>query len=273
MGLISNMFNYSKPGPGVEKDQQKKRRFFLFFELFFRKFWKLIQLNLLYLLFWIPPLVAGTLLTERNAVLAYLAFFFVGTFTAGPATAGAVYVLRNFATETPVFLVSDFFDQFKRNYKQAAAAFLINALALFACYSAYQFYGGQMDLGIFNFVFRVLVLIMTLLVLFETFHVFVMIVTVDLKLKDIFKNCFLFAFLNLVRNFCSLLFGVGFLWLEFLFYPLSMFIFPFIGMTLPLFIITFNAYPVIKQYVIDPYYAMQDQGQEDSDADDVIFED
>ena len=54
MGLISNMFNYSKPGPGVEKEEQQKRRFFLFFELFFRKFWKLIQLNLLYLLFWIP---------------------------------------------------------------------------------------------------------------------------------------------------------------------------------------------------------------------------
>ena len=81
MGLISNMFNYSKPGPGVEKEEQQKRRFFLFFELFFRKFWKLIQLNLLYLLFWIPPLIAGTLLTPYNATLAYLAFFLVGTFT------------------------------------------------------------------------------------------------------------------------------------------------------------------------------------------------
>lgn len=89
MGLISNMFNYSKPGPGIEKEEQQKRRFFLFFELFFRKFWKLIQLNLLYILFWIPPLIAGTLLTPYNATLAYLAFFLVGTFTAGPATAGA----------------------------------------------------------------------------------------------------------------------------------------------------------------------------------------
>lgn len=108
MGLISNMFNYSKPGPGIEKEEQQKRRFFLFFELFFRKFWKLIQLNLLYILFWIPPLIAGTLLTPYNATLAYLAFFLVGTFTAGPATAGAIYILRNFATQTPVFLLSDF---------------------------------------------------------------------------------------------------------------------------------------------------------------------
>ena len=36
--------------------------------------------------------------------------------------------------------------------------------------------------------------------------------------EDIFKNCFLFSILNLVRNFCSLLFAVGFLWLEYKFF-------------------------------------------------------
>ena len=180
MGLISNMFNYSKPGPGIEKEEQQKRRFFLFFELFFRKFWKLIQLNLLYILFWIPPLIAGTLLTPYNATLAYLAFFLVGTFTAGPATAGAIYILRNFATQTPVFLLSDFFQQFKENYKQSALAFLFNALALFACYASYLFYGEHLNMGFMNYVFKAMVLIMALIVAFETFHVFLMIVTVDL---------------------------------------------------------------------------------------------
>lgn len=102
-------------------------------------------------------------------------------------------------------------------------------------------------MGFMNYVFKAMVLIMALLVAFETFHVFLMIVTVDLKLRDIFKNCFLFSILNLVRNFCSLLFAVGFLWLEYKFFPLSMFIFPFIGLTLPLFIITFNAYPSSKE--------------------------
>ena len=269
MGLISNMFNYSKPGPGIEKEEQQKRRFFLFFELFFRKFWKLIQLNLLYILFWIPPLIAGTLLTPYNATLADLAFFLVGTFTAGPATAGAIYILRNFATQTPVFLLSDFFQQFKENYKQSALAFLFNSLALFACYASYLFYGEHLNMGFMNYVFKAMVLIMALIVAFETFHVFLMIVTVDLKLRDIFKNCFLFSILNLVRNFCSLLFAVGFLWLEYKFFPLSMFIFPFIGLTLPLFIITFNAYPVVKKYAIDPYYETQGDKLEDES----VFED
>ena len=269
MGLISNLFNYAKPGPGVEKNQQQKRRFFLFFELFFRKFWKLIQLNLLYVLFWIPPLIAGTLLTPYNATFAYLAFFLIGTFTAGPATAGAVYILRNFATETPVFLLSDFFQQVKENYKQSADAFLLNSLAFFACYASYLFYGEHLDMGFMNYLFKAMVLIMAVLIAFETFHVFLMIVTVDLKLKDILKNCFLFSLLNLIRNFCSLLFAVGFLWLEYKFFPLSMFIFPFIGLTFPLFIITFNAYPVVKKYAIDPYFESQGNAQDDES----LFED
>ena len=64
------MFNYSKPGPGVDKDGPQKKRFFYFFELFGRKFWKLIELNLLYLVCCIPIV------------------------TIGPATCGLVYILQ-----------------------------------------------------------------------------------------------------------------------------------------------------------------------------------
>ncbi len=110
-------------------------------------------------------------------------------------------------------------------------------------------------MGFMNYVFKAMVLIMALLVAFETFHVFLMIVTVDLKLRDILKNCFLFSILNLVWNFFAVycLQWVFYGW-NINFFRFSMFIFPFIGMTLPLFIITFNAYPVVKKYAIDPYY-------------------
>ena len=47
MGLFVK--NFSKPCKGVDKEEQQKRPFFLFFELYFSKFWKMIQLNLLYL--------------------------------------------------------------------------------------------------------------------------------------------------------------------------------------------------------------------------------
>ena len=78
MGLFTK--NYSKPGKGVEKNEQQKRPFFLFFELFFAKFWKMIQLNLLYLLFWIPAIAASAFMTNISPTLAYLLFFLIEAF-------------------------------------------------------------------------------------------------------------------------------------------------------------------------------------------------
>ena len=106
MSLFGGLFNYSKPGPGVDKNAPKKKRFFYFFELFGRKFWKLVELNLLYLLCCIPVV------------------------TIGPATCGLVYILRNFANEKPVFMVSDFFDAFKSNFKQGFVLGLLDILSV-----------------------------------------------------------------------------------------------------------------------------------------------
>ena len=75
------LFNYNKPGPGVDKGETNKNRFFHFFELYFRKFWKLLELNLLFLLCCVPIV------------------------TIGPAIAGFTYILRNYADERPTFMV------------------------------------------------------------------------------------------------------------------------------------------------------------------------
>ena len=42
MGFLG-LFNYSKPGPGIAKDAPKKKTFFVFFETFFRNFWKFLE--------------------------------------------------------------------------------------------------------------------------------------------------------------------------------------------------------------------------------------
>ena len=267
MGLFTK--NYSKPGKGVEKNEQQKRPFFLFFELFFAKFWKMIQLNLLYLLFWIPAIAASAFMTNISPTLAYLLFFLIAAFTAGPATSAAVYVLRCFTTRTPVFLFSDFLQQFKQNYKQSVGAFLFNAVALFACYASYTVYAQLLPGGVLSILARAAIVLMAIVLAFETFHVFLMIVTVDLKLRDIIKNCLLFVFLNLIRNVCTLIFAVGFLWMEYKLYPLSVMILPFVGLVIPLFIMTFNAYPAVKRYAIDPYYEANGRPEEEE----AIFED
>ena len=52
MGIFNS--NYSKPGPGVDKNAPPKKGLNLFYEIFFRKFWDIIKLNLLYALTLLP---------------------------------------------------------------------------------------------------------------------------------------------------------------------------------------------------------------------------
>ena len=59
MGFLGLFGNYDKPGPGVNKDEPPKAAPVRFFEILFRKFTKLVQLNLIFI---IPTLVALALM-------------------------------------------------------------------------------------------------------------------------------------------------------------------------------------------------------------------
>ena len=148
-----SIFNrYLKEGPGVEKDAPQKNRFFLFFELFGRKFTKLILLNVLYFLLLIPFIIGGfmtfsinpNIITDGAINLALIKTFppivfsgdIIGTIVfalsfiiSGPATAGFVYVIRNFQNQEHSWVRSDFFEQFKLNFKQGALIGIIDFIA------------------------------------------------------------------------------------------------------------------------------------------------
>ena len=59
MAFLGIFGNYDKPGPGVNKDEPQKAAPVRFFEIFLRKFTKLVQLNLI---FAIPATVAVALM-------------------------------------------------------------------------------------------------------------------------------------------------------------------------------------------------------------------
>ena len=83
MGIFGSE-NYLRSGPGIAKNAPKKKPFFYFWELYFRKFWKLISLNILTFIFCIPIV------------------------TIGPAFAGMTKVLRNYVLEKNSFIFHDF---------------------------------------------------------------------------------------------------------------------------------------------------------------------
>ena len=237
MAGIFGFFDYSKPGKGVEKDEPQKPRFLYFWELFFRKFWKLIQLNLLY--------VASCLLI----------------FTVGPATAGFTYVLRNLANEQPVFLISDFFDGFKNNAKQSIAYSVIMAAALMMLVMSIRFYYLNIEHAPWMYIPFSICVVLLLLLVFMSFYTMIMIVTLDLKLSSILKNAAILSIVCLKTNFITLFFIAVIL--------IAVYMFPVIGALLTIliipamcgFIICFNMFPLIKKYAVDPYHEKQRAGE------------
>lgn len=225
MGLFGG--NYSKPGPGVYKNAPEKKGLNLFYEIFFRKFWKLIQLNLMYIatllptfaiIFLLSGMISNKLTVNTDALAAlsdasftqaqaaqisitmdlmtrfFISVFFTVFWGGGPATAGFVYILRSFIWEDSVFLASDYFRHIKSNFKQAIAVWIIDIAVFTAMCYAYFFYGSQANIMYFlKYVILVLAFFYTMLHLF-LYH---LLVTYKLTIPKLYKNSALFALSSL----------------------------------------------------------------------------
>ena len=180
-GFFGSMFDPTRVGPGVSKNAPKKKRFFLFFEIYLRKFTKMLALNLIYILCCIPIV------------------------TIGPATACLAYCMRNFAREEHVD-VSDFFDQFKKNFWQSLGTWFIFTIVSAAIIFGLIFYSALMKqdnfLGYAGFA---LCALSGLIVLFMSYYVYMIIVTFKVNFRQLFKNSFIFAFVGLGRNIITTL--------------------------------------------------------------------
>ena len=238
LGGFFGLFDYNKAGAGVSKNAPKKRRLFLFFEIYFRRFWKLILLNILYFVFCIPII------------------------TIGPATSGFVFVLRNFSQERHADVVSDFFSAFRKNFKQSFLMGIIDFIFVVLMSVSIYFYFMRSADNSFLYFPLIICISMTIIFIMMHFYIHLMIVTLDLKLKPILKNAFFLSFLGIKTN------AITFLLLIVLNFPLILLPFTMEIAAIPLllmfvaifplslsgFIICFNSYQYIQKFVIDPYY-------------------
>ena len=241
------LFNYSKPGPGVDKGETNINRFFYFWELYFRKFWKLIELNILYILVCIPIV------------------------TIGPATAGLVYVLRNYADVRSTFLMHDFFQAFKKNFKQSIAIFFLDLLATGIVMFSFVFYWQNASYSKLMFIPLGGCVLAFILLSFMRYYTYLMAVTVDLKLKHIIKNAFIFSFVGLKTNFFTALFTVVIMVLLVV-VPYLYLLFPILlGFSTIWFITVYNSYPYIVRYIVTPYE--EKKGVSEQESEDAIFTD
>lgn len=220
MAGFFGFFDYTKPGKGVSKEDVDKKGLSLYFDIFFRRFWKIVTLNLIYLLFSIPAIViawfistyavsylaavAGIELTQDvvnglSLLSAFVTVIYVYLTGSGPASAGMNYVLRKYVNDTHSWVWSDFIDNVKSNFAQAMAVYIINVIVSILCAVSLVFYSYAMQ-GTMAIVLRTVMLIFAALFAMMQLYTYQLMVSFELKLKDIYKNSFILLMARLPWN-------------------------------------------------------------------------
>ena len=238
MAGIFGFFNFEKEGPGVSKDEKKKRGIIRFFELYFRNFWKLITQSALYTLISIP------------------------VFTYGLGELGLANVTRAIAREKHSFGASDFFDTIKKNWKKGLLSGIVNtlvtALLIFDMYSFFPREGS----GIVQVIFTGIAMFLLFTFTMMQFYVPFMIITFSLRLRDVYKNAFKFVFINLKNNlliFFSLALFLGACFAIVWFggamgYAIVTLVLMFVYPGFRAYLTQYNIFGSIYKYMIEPYY-------------------
>ena len=295
------LFDMNRDGKGVDPNEDKTPTLLYFFKLLKRNFSKLLSLNLMMLVTYIPIIVIVIMYltadrTPSQTDVMYAPLLGLGTAAQSPISAlslavksiqlglpvfnvpsliimavlvawfavtlgwqsvGTTYSLRSIIRGEPAFLFSDYFYAIKKNMKQAFFVglidFVIIAVLAFDIYSFYAMSSGFMS----DVVFCILCGI-AIIYLIMRFYIYLMLITFDLKISKLFKNSLIFTALGIKRNLMALL-GivlVDIIALAMLFMITSVgIILPFVYyFALTTFMSAYAAYPVIKQYMIDPYY-------------------
>lgn len=266
------LFNYSKPGPGVQKNAPPKKRTVLFFELFFRKFTNFSKLNLLFLI----PVVMVAVLVSFLIIVAHVTIpilAFLPVILLFPFIAGLTFVTRNYAREEHAFIYSDFKDTVKANWKQFLVHGVITYFFFMLMYIAITFYSSYLPGNSFFYVPMGICCAVSLIFLFMQYYIPIMIITFDLKLKAIYKNALILSIAGMGYNFLltivlALLFVVGFVlaFINGLTILIDILIALFFFFSFTSFLINFTIYPVIEKYMIKPLYETKEEPEKPMDA-------
>ena len=159
--MAFKLFDYQSSGKGVSKSAPQKKPFFKYWEIFGRKFWKLIELNMLYVLFCIPII------------------------TFGPATAALTHVMRKFILEQPCFVFDEFFTAFKKNFKQSVFIGIVDVIMIVSVWIAcFQFLMNE-SLPDGSLVFICIMICCATLVFIMHFYIYLEIVALNLSIGSI----------------------------------------------------------------------------------------
>lgn len=284
--------NYSKPGPGISKDEMPKAAPVRYFEIYGRKFTKLVQANLV---FFIPFVIAAALMvllfflqvphvqlsmpssnSNTGLVLDLWVMYVVPLplIFVYPFVAGLTMVTRNFVREEHAFVWADFMKATKNNWK----LFFANGVIIYLVYVVFSFsmsyYSGMLNQSWMYFIPFGMTVVAITLFSFAQYYLPIMFITFDLKFGQFYKNAFIFAIVGMVRNFLMTLLFVGLIivavfLIDFLILAIALCVLlPFLLFSFISYTTSFAVYPVIKKYMIDSQSEDKNKEEEVSKSED-----
>ena len=226
IGKMMNRYYYGKSGKGdYTKDDLPTNRWQLFWEMLRVRFAGLFKFNLLYMIAWIPAMVvigravmmvlsglmnlselqlqleAGEIAAEvynENQLLFFdalkviavqsLGLLIPAIAVTGPFTAGLAYVTRNWARDEHSFMMSDFFEALKNNWKQALLASTITGFVPMLLYVCAVFYGSMANDNMLFLVPQVLSITVGVVWLCSLMYLYPQMVTYNLKFSALVRN-------------------------------------------------------------------------------------
>ncbi|MBQ8165007.1 MAG: hypothetical protein IJZ94_04250 [Clostridia bacterium] len=242
MGLFKSE-KYTKPGKGVEKNEKQKRPFFRFFELLWRKKYKLIGINLIYVLMncvsvifvcgifaaavglygmflggsdWVSNFFASSSSDLYFKFMMFFAIFLtsVPIYAIGPLQAGFTYIMKSFVKEEPCFLWHDYISKARSNRKLAWQVSLINGIAatlLILNFAAYLIisdpegpFAGAIP-GFILFIVALVIIALFMILVMINLYTYHMMVTFRVTLKQLYKNSFILVLMKWLPNLLMLI--------------------------------------------------------------------
>ena len=186
----------------------------------------------------------------------------------GPIKLGITRLTRDYVREEPTFMLSDIWDTIKKNWWQSFVISFIEYVAISCAIISVIWYSTYSSGGIFFVIGLAGSLFLSYVFISMHFYVPIMQVTLDLNLRKIYKNAFYFTVICMLKNVGMILVGALMIALVFVllfifgqaYYLVTSLTVTFLlimAFSFWFYFVSYNTYPAIKKYVIDPFYNKQ----------------
>ena len=249
MSLLSNLFGYNRPGPGVRPDEPRKKGAARWFEILGRDLGSFFKAGLLALLGFLPFMLLLSLAIASHAVIFVIAAGVVGGALAMPQIVGMADTLLRSLRDEPGFWWVTYRRAWKRNWKGCLVPGMVCGLVIAG--QLFTLFHLRPDND--NLLMLVVMLILGMaLSVGLTFYIVPQLALLDLPFLQILKNSVLLFLGYLPRTAGAVAVQVVYWGAYLLFYPLTTLVLPFTNFWLPMSLTLMILYiPLDKSFHIE----------------------